>query len=147
MAIRVAFLGNDRWSVPALDALVGEPETDVVLVVTNPPRAAGRGNDLRRTAVAEAARRHDLDLLETERVSDRAGLAALGRASPDVVVVVAYGEILRREVLELAPLGAVNVHLSLLPRWRGASPVLGPTTTRARSVIGWRVSAACSSSR
>jgi methionyl-tRNA formyltransferase len=91
--------------------------------VTNPPRPAGRGSGLRPTAVADAARAHDLPLLEVDRVSSGSGLAALEAAAPDVVVVVAYGEILRREVLELAPLGALNVHLSLLPRWRGASPV------------------------
>ena len=119
----MAFLGNDPWSVPALDALVGEPETQVVLVVTNPPRPAGRGNELRPTAIAVTARAHGLPLLEIERVSDAAGVAALRDASPDVVVVVAYGELLGREVLDLAPLGAVNVHLSLLPRWRGATPV------------------------
>ncbi|HSL12615.1 MAG TPA: methionyl-tRNA formyltransferase [Actinomycetota bacterium] len=123
MPVRVAFLGNDPWSVPALDALVGEPETAVVVVGTNPPRPAGRGNEPRPTAVADAARAHGLPLVETERVSSGAGLTALEAASPDVVVVVAYGEILRREVLALAGLGTLNVHLSLLPRWRGASPV------------------------
>ena len=123
MTVRVAFLGNDAWSVPSLEALVGEPETTIALVVTNPPRPAGRGNDLRPTAVADAARAHGLPLLEVDRVSSGSGLAALEATAPDVVVVVAYGEILGREVLELAPLGALNVHLSLLPRWRGASPV------------------------
>jgi methionyl-tRNA formyltransferase len=123
MTVRVAFLGNDPWSVPALDALVGEPETELVLIVTNPPRPAGRGNELRPTAVAEAARAHELPLLEVDRVSTGPGLTALAEAAPDVVVVVAYGELLTRDVLELAPLGAVNVHLSLLPRWRGAAPV------------------------
>ena len=123
MTVRVAFLGNDAWSVPALEALVGEPETHIALVVTNPPRPAGRGNALRPTAVAVSARVHDLPLLEIERVADAPGMAALAAASPDIVVVVAFGEILGRDVLEIAPLGAVNVHLSLLPRWRGATPV------------------------
>ena len=123
MAVRVAFLGNDPWSVPSLEALVGEPETEIVLVVTNPPRPAGRGNELRATAVADAVEGHGLPLLEVARVSDGQGFAALEEARPDVIVVVAYGEILGRDVLELAPLGALNVHLSLLPRWRGAAPV------------------------
>jgi len=123
MTVRVAFLGNDPWSVPSLDALIGEPETELVLVVTNPPRPAGRGNELRPTAVADVARTHGLPLLEVDRVSTGPGLAALAEAEPDVVVVVAYGELLTRDVLDLAPLGAVNVHLSLLPRWRGAAPV------------------------
>jgi methionyl-tRNA formyltransferase len=123
MTVRVAFLGNDPWSVPVLEALVGEPETELVLVVTNPPRPAGRGNELRATAVADAARAHGLPLVEVERVSSGPGSAAIHEAAPDVVVVVAYGEIVGRGILDLAPLGALNVHFSLLPRWRGAAPV------------------------
>jgi methionyl-tRNA formyltransferase len=123
MSVRVAFLGNDPWSVPVLEALVGEPETELVLVVTNPPRPAGRGNELRATAVADAARAHGLPLVEVERVSSGPGSAAIHEVAPDVVVVVAYGELVGPDILDLAPLGAVNVHFSLLPRWRGAAPV------------------------
>ena len=123
MSLRVAFLGNDPWSVPPLEALAGEPETEVVLVVTNPPRPAGRGAEPTATAVATATRSLGLPLLEVDGVRRGAGLTALHAAAPDVVVVVAYGELLSREVLELASLGAVNLHFSLLPRWRGAAPV------------------------
>jgi methionyl-tRNA formyltransferase len=123
MSVRVAFLGNDQWSVPTLESLVGEPETEIALVVTNPPRPAGRGSELTPTAVADAARDLAVPLLEVQRVSRGDGFAALAAAAPDAVVVVAYGELLSREVLDLAPLGALNVHFSLLPRWRGASPV------------------------
>ncbi len=123
MSVRVAFLGNDRWSVPSLEAMAGEPEIDVVLVITNPPKPAGRGAKHTPTPVAEAARRMDLPLLEADGVRAGAGLDALRRARPDAIAVVAYGQLLPPEVLELPSLGCVNVHFSLLPRWRGAAPV------------------------
>ena len=123
MTVRVAFLGNDRWSVPPLEAILGEPDLEPVLVVTNPAKPAGRGAHPTRTAVAEAATRAQLPLLETESLRTIASLEALLSAEPDVVVVVAYGEILQREVLEAGPFGALNLHFSLLPRWRGAAPV------------------------
>jgi len=123
MTLSVAFLGNDPWSVASLEAIAGDPDLDVDLVVTNPPMPAGRGSPLRPTAVADAATRLGLPLMEADGVRAGAGLDALHDAEPDVVVVVAYGELLTREVLELAPHGALNVHFSLLPRWRGAAPV------------------------
>ena len=123
MPVRVAFLGNDPWSVPSLEALAGEPETGVVLVLTNPPRPAGRGSALRPTTVAEVARIMSLPVQEVDRAGEGAGLKALHVADPEVLVVVAFGEVLRRELLVLAPLGAINLHFSLLPRWRGAAPV------------------------
>ena len=119
--MRVAFLGNDAWSVPSLDALVGAEGIDVALVVTRTPRPAGRGSKLTPTRVAEATRRLDVTLLETVTVRTGDGFATLKEAKADVLVVVAYGEILTREVLDLAT--PVNLHFSLLPRWRGAAPV------------------------
>ncbi len=121
--VRVAFLGNDPWSVPTLDRLARSAEADVVLVVTNPPRPAGRGSKLTATAVAGAARLLALPLEERETTRDAGFLERLQTLSPDVSIVVAYGELLSSEVLNAPRLGSVNVHLSLLPRWRGASPV------------------------
>jgi methionyl-tRNA formyltransferase len=121
--VRIAFLGNDRWSIPPLEALVGAHDIDVALVLTNPPRPAGRGSDPRSTAVATAARRLATPLLEAEGVRRGTGDTALRDLEPDAIVVVAYGELLGPATLQLPPLGCVNVHFSLLPRWRGASPV------------------------
>ena len=121
--MRVAFLGNDVWSIPPLRALAEAPDIEVQLVVTNPPRPAGRGSELTPTAVADTARDFDLPLLEVDRVRDGEGFDALDSLEPDAIVVVAYGEILTPDVLDIPRLGAVNVHFSLLPRWRGAAPV------------------------
>lgn len=121
--MRIAFLGNDPWSVPPLEALAAAPGVEIAVVVTNPPRPAGRGSALTPTAVAEAARRLGLPLVEAEGVRDGPGRAALEAAELGALVVVAYGEILTARVLAIAPLGALNLHFSLLPRWRGASPV------------------------
>jgi methionyl-tRNA formyltransferase len=123
MTLRVAFLGNDVWSVPSLDAIAAEPELSLVQVVTNPPKEAGRGSTLTQTPVAVAASEHGAPFLEAPGVLDGPGARALAGAAPDVLVVVAYGQILRRETLQLAPFGAINLHFSLLPRWRGATPV------------------------
>ena len=121
--MRLVFLGNDPWSVPSLEALAAHPGFEVVAVITNPPRPAGRGSRLTPTAVAEAARVLGLTVLEVDGVRHGAGFDAIRVAAPDALVVVAYGELLSPEVLTLPRLGAVNVHFSLLPRWRGASPV------------------------
>jgi methionyl-tRNA formyltransferase len=116
------FLGNDRWSVPSLRSL-SSSRHDLVRVVTRVPRPAGRGNELTPTRVANAAREAGLPLLEVETVKEGPGLDAIRDDAPDVVVVVAYGEILPRRVLETPSLAPVNLHFSLLPRLRGASPV------------------------
>lgn len=121
--MRLVFLGNDPWSVPPLEALAAHPGFDVATVITNPPRPAGRGSKLTPTRVADAARRLEINVLEVDGVRQGAGFDAIGEAGPDVLVVVAYGGLLSPEVLALPRLGAVNVHFSLLPRWRGASPV------------------------
>jgi methionyl-tRNA formyltransferase len=120
---RVVFLGNDGVSVPPLEALAADPEVDVVLVLTRDPRPGRRGAGPVPTPVATAARRLSVPVREVPTVVRGDGLSALRAAAPDVLAVVAYGELLPAEVLDVATHGAVNLHLSLLPRWRGASPV------------------------
>jgi methionyl-tRNA formyltransferase len=122
-AVRVVFFGNDRWSVPTLEALAGDAAADVTLVVTNPPRPSGRGSRLTPTPVAEVARRCDLRVVETATTRDPAFVRRMHEGTPDVAIVVAYGELLSAELLDVPRLGCVNLHFSLLPRWRGASPV------------------------
>jgi methionyl-tRNA formyltransferase len=121
--VRVMFLGNDVWSVPTLERLATASDVEVVLVVTNPPRPAGRGSQLAATPVADAAGRMALPLEETATTRADDFMQRLRSLAPDVSVVVAYGELLSRDVLRAPRLGSVNLHFSLLPRWRGASPV------------------------
>jgi methionyl-tRNA formyltransferase len=121
-SLRVAFLGNDPWSVPPLEAVARSAHA-IVAVVTAAPKPAGRGNRLTPTAVATAARALALPLHEVETVKAGPGLDALERARFDVLAVVAYGEILPAAILRLPSLAPVNLHFSLLPALRGASPV------------------------
>jgi methionyl-tRNA formyltransferase len=120
--MRVAFLGNARWSVPSLEALAASAHR-VAMVVTRIPRPARRGGGAEPTPVAEAARRLGLPLAEVETVKAGPGFEALAGAAPEVLVVVAYGEILPPAVLALPSAAPVNVHFSLLPELRGAAPV------------------------
>jgi methionyl-tRNA formyltransferase len=118
--VRVVFLGNDPWSVPPLRA-VAASRHDLSLVVTRIPRPAGRKGRPRPTAVADAARELSLPLREVETVRDGPGLDAIREHAPNVLAVVAYGEILPTEVLELPRVAPVNLHFSLLPRRGGRS--------------------------
>lgn len=121
-ALSVVFLGSDAWSVPSLAALLGSRHR-VSLVVTAPPRPAGRGQRLRATPVADAARSSDVAVLETDRAGGTDAMRAIEAAAPDVLAVVAFGQLLPPTLLAIPPLGAVNLHFSSLPALRGASPV------------------------
>jgi methionyl-tRNA formyltransferase len=120
--MRVVFLGNAAWSVPSLEALAASHHRPV-LVLTRSARPAGRGSRLQRTPVAEAAERLGLPLMEIETVKTGPGFEALAEQAPEILVVVAYGEILPKAVLDVPSIAPVNVHFSLLPRLRGPAPV------------------------
>src|SRR5213593_461350 len=107
-ALRVAFLGNDKWSVPALEALA-ESRHEVALVGTAEPKPAGRGNVLTPTPVADAARRLGLPVRELETVRTGPGFKELATSAPDVLAVVAYGELLSPNVLRAPRVAPVNL--------------------------------------
>lgn len=121
-SLRVTFLGDHEWSVPSLQRLA-ESRHEVVRVITRPPRPGRRGGDPVPNPVADAARGLRSPLAEVETVRAGEGFAALADPEPDVLVVVAYGEILPEQLLAIPAIAAVNVHFSLLPELRGASPV------------------------
>ncbi|TVR68997.1 MAG: methionyl-tRNA formyltransferase [Sphaerobacteraceae bacterium] len=122
-SIKVVFLGSPTFAVPSLNAMVHSPKIDVPLVITQPDRPAGRGKTLTAPPVKEAALSHGLPILQPETLRDPATVETIRETAPDVLIVVSYGEILRRNVLELAPNGCLNVHPSLLPRYRGSIPI------------------------
>jgi methionyl-tRNA formyltransferase len=123
MTHRVAFLGTPEFAVPALRELYADPRVDVALVVTQPDRPAGRGRRLRPSPVKQAVLDLGLPLNQPERVNDPDELSRIRGTNPDLIVLVAYGEFLDRALLSLPPHGCLNLHPSLLPRYRGASPV------------------------
>ncbi len=118
---RIVFMGSPDFAVPSLEALAGR--YPVVGVVTQPDRPAGRGGTLKPPAVKEAALRLGIPVIQPEKLRQPEAMEQLRAWQPDVIVVAAFGQILRPAVLELPPFGCVNVHGSLLPRWRGAAPI------------------------
>lgn len=121
--MRVVFFGTPDFAVPTLQALLAE-RFPVVGVITQPDRPRGRSRStMVPSAVKEFAEAADLPLLQPEKPVGDLFVASLKRLDPDIGVVVAYGHILRPEVLAIPPLGMLNVHASLLPRYRGAAPI------------------------
>ncbi|WP_129629917.1 methionyl-tRNA formyltransferase [Candidatus Oscillochloris fontis] len=122
--MRIVFMGSPAFAVHPLEALVAAGH-EVVGVVTQPDRPAGRQRQLTPLPVKVAAQRLGLAILQPPTLRDPAVVAALAALQPDVGVVAAYGEILRSNVLEIPPLGYLNIHPSLLPLHRGPTPVSG----------------------
>ena len=120
--MRLVLMGSPAFALPTLETLAAS-EHEIVAVVTQPDRPAGRGRAATPPAVKEAALAHGLTVLQPENVSAAASVERLRALAPEVIVVAAYGQILRQRVLDLPARGSLNVHASLLPRHRGASPV------------------------
>lgn len=120
--LRVAFAGTPEFAARAL-AVIVEAGYDVPLVLTQPDRPAGRGMKLTPSAVKHYALAHGLTVDQPEKLRSDEERAALAACAPDVLVVAAYGLILPRAALDLPRLGCINIHASLLPRWRGAAPI------------------------
>lgn len=121
MEKRIVFMGSPDFALPALGAL--HDNFDVVGVVTQPDRPAGRGRKVQPPDSKVLAQALGLPVIQPVSLKETAVLEQLHTWSPEVIVVAAFGQILREDVLSLPPYGCVNVHASLLPRWRGASPV------------------------
>jgi methionyl-tRNA formyltransferase len=120
---RIVFLGTPDFAVPSLRALIASPELDVVGVVTQPDRPAGRGRPLQRSPVKQAALSAGLPVIQPEKTHTSPAFEQLQAWQPDFLVVAAFGQILRQKVLDLPHIAPINVHASLLPRWRGAAPI------------------------
>lgn len=122
MRPRIAFAGTPEFAARALDALAGF-DCDIPLVLTQPARPAGRGMKLMPSPVKQRALAHGLNVAQPDTLKTAELRAPLVEAAPDLLVVVAYGLLLPRAVLDIPRLGCINIHASLLPRWRGAAPI------------------------
>ncbi len=119
--MKIAFMGSPEFAVPALEACLAHHE--VVLVVTQPDKPAGRGKKLSPPPVKVVAERAGVPIAQPKSARTGELLEALRATHPDICVVVAYGKILPKDVLEAAPHGCLNIHGSLLPKYRGAAPI------------------------
>ncbi len=120
--MKAVFMGTPEFAVPVLQKLIDEG-TDIAAVVTQPDRAAGRGNKIFFSPVKEKALEYNIPVLQPERIrKDEAFIEKIREMKPDVIVVAAFGQILPKAVLDIPELGCVNVHASLLPKLRGAAP-------------------------
>jgi methionyl-tRNA formyltransferase len=119
---RIVFAGTAQFAVPSLRALHAAGH-EVLLVVTQPDRPAGRGMKVTPPPVKVASQELGLPVYQPEKIRDPMAVERIRAVSPDLLVVVAYGQIIPRSVLAIPRLGAINVHASLLPRWRGAAPI------------------------
>ncbi|MEM7528087.1 MAG: methionyl-tRNA formyltransferase [Pseudomonadota bacterium] len=120
--MRLVFMGTPAFAVPVLEAVAGAGH-EIAAVYTQPARPAGRGKALRPSPVAEAAALRGLPIETPERFRDAGVIDGLRTHAPEIAVVVAYGQILPQAALDVPPLGCLNAHASLLPRWRGAAPI------------------------
>lgn len=120
--MRIIFMGTPDFSVGTLEALV-EAGHEVVLAVTQPDKPKGRGKEMQFTPVKECALRHGIPVFQPKKVRDPECVEELKKYQADVCVVIAFGQILPKEILEMTPYGCINVHASLLPSYRGAAPI------------------------
>ena len=123
MAYKVIFCGTPEFAVPSLKALQGDPEFIMDLVLSQPDRPSGRGKHLKASPVKKTAQALGVEVWTPEKVKDEECLEKLAARQADLAVVVAYGQILPQKFLDMFPKGCVNIHSSLLPRWRGAAPM------------------------
>ena len=120
--MRIVFMGTPDFAVTCLEKVI-KSGYEVVMVVTQPDRPKGRGKKLTAPPVKEIAMAHNLPIIQPEKVRDPKIVEQLNKLQPDCIVVVAFGQILPKSILEIPPLGCINVHASLLPKYRGAAPI------------------------
>jgi methionyl-tRNA formyltransferase len=139
--MRIVFFGTPKFAIPTLEQLISAPQVQVVGVVTQPDKKRGRGNQLMPSPIKALALTHELPIWQPVRIKkDPNAIAALRDLQADVFVVVAYGQILSQEILDLPKLGCINVHGSILPQYRGAAPIQrcltdGVTTTGITTML------------
>lgn len=121
--IRAIFMGTPDFSVKSLGALLKIKNIEIVTVITQTDKPVGRKQIITPAPVKIAAEKHNLKIIQPQKIRDPETIAAIKNLNPDLIVVAAYGKIIPKEILEIPRFGAVNVHASLLPKYRGASPI------------------------
>jgi len=119
--MRVVFMGSPEFSVPSLQAISSRYE--LVGVFTQPDRPAGRGRNIKASVVKTVSQDLNIPIFQPRKIRENDAVAQLKELSPDLIIVVAYGQILSQEILDIPEVGCINVHASLLPLWRGAAPI------------------------
>ncbi|MGB9588331.1 MAG: methionyl-tRNA formyltransferase, partial [Armatimonadota bacterium] len=120
--MRIVFMGTSEFAVPILKAIL-QSRHEVVGVVTQPDKPAGRGRRVRVSPVKQVAEEAGVPIYQPEKVRDREFIQLMRELAPDAIVVAAYGQIIPPAILEIPKFGCINVHASLLPKYRGAAPV------------------------
>ncbi len=119
--IKIVFMGSPDFAIPSLELLI--ENYSVVGIITQPNKPAGRRKELKPPSVKLTADKFGLETIQPNKLRDEGVFEQLKKWNPDLIIVVAFGQILRQEVLDLPKFGCINVHASLLPRWRGAAPI------------------------
>ena len=121
--LRLLFCGTPSFAVPCLEHLLDQPDFELVGVVTQPDRPRGRGREISCSAVKDAARKANLRVFQPEKIRAADAEEFLRATAPEVIVIIAYGQIIPARLLDIPPFGWINLHASLLPRYRGAAPI------------------------
>ena len=134
MPLRIVFCGTPEFGVPSLRRLLSDPDFTIEAVVTQPDRPRGRGQAVSSSPVKEAALEAGVDVYQPEKIKEDSAFDFFKRIAPDAVVIIAYGQIVPARLIEIPRLGWINLHASLLPKYRGAAPIAwaianGETTT------------------
>lgn len=123
MALRIVFCGTPAFALPSLGALIAQPDFRIEAAITQPDRPRGRGAEVSSSPVKVAALEAGIQVYQPEKIKSDAAYEFLQRLAPDLVVIIAYGQIISQRLLDIPRLGWVNLHASLLPKYRGAAPI------------------------
>ena len=122
MSLKIVFMGTPKFSVPTLNALI-KNKFNILNVYTQPPKKSKRGQKINASEVEEFVKKNKINIKTPENLNNEKELDFFNKLSPDIAVVVAYGQIIPKEILSLTKKGFINIHASLLPKWRGAAPI------------------------
>ncbi len=133
MSLNIVFMGTPEFSVPTLEALINNTR-NVVKVYTQPPKKSKRGQKVNPSPIEEFCKKNNVNFNNPTNLNNKEELNIFKKLSPDVVVVVAYGQIIPKFFLNIVKFGFINIHASLLPKWRGAAPIQRAIMSRDKKI-------------